>query len=446
MRTLALMLSLLMSYGVAFAQSGSHSIPYPSANHTPGSQQAGSAASESTIAGCLLGSAVTSNYVLTDKHTREIYVLQGNEPLLKEQVGHEVMLTGMASPVQPSNQKGSIGYISPSQPHRTATSAYAGAKALNFEVTHVQPLAVSCSQQTESEKAAIAASQAALGSTAQNPNATEPKVGYQAGAEPQGNQQISTPPAGPSGPTQPATGKTGNQGEAFPVTTTGSAGHVTPGNETQAGKAQEPGVQTGLGSVSGAASMNGPGAPPTAEQTVQTPTDAERIASSAQRAEINNSQHQLGVNAEPNYNQSAQQESAQANQSVTGPNYEQNRNPQTGTSLPGASQRITSGQHHREQQAEEHQQTHPTLVGCLQSGTGRDSHEFVLKEQASGTRYRLNASREELKDHVNHMVEVVGKPGHREGMSQAMAANNEAIFEVTGIQDLAPTCGASRPR
>jgi hypothetical protein len=392
-----------------------------------------------------MGSDVTSTYVVTDENTGEIYLLQGNDSLLKQNVGHEVIVTGAAYPVRPSDKKGSIGYISPSEPNRTGdTSANAGQKALNFDITHIQPVANNCSQQSESQKAAIAASQAALGSVkSNNPNAIEPKVGYHAQA-PQQTPGQQNPSAQDYGRPVAVTGKTGNEGEEFPATTTSSVGQVTPGEETQAGKAQAAGRQTGIGE-GGIRQPQAPtaaqGAPPAPEQAAQNPAAAERIASSAQRAEVNNSQHQLGVNAQPNYDQSAQQQTSQANQPVSG--YEQNRNPQNQTSLPGASQHIGGGQGHWQQEAEKNQNGQPTLVGCLTS-SGPSSHEFYLTEQKSGTRYRLDATREELKDHVNHLVELVGKPGNREKTSKAVASRNEPVFQVSGVQDLAPTCGAAR--
>jgi hypothetical protein len=116
------------------------------------------------------------------------------------------------------------------------------------------------------------------------------------------------------------------------------------------------------------------------------------------------------------------------------------RNPQNGTELPGASQHINGGQRERELQAEERQQTHPTLVGCV---VNSGKSQFFLTEQRSGTQYRLQASPEQLKDHVNHLVEVVGKPAHPEGAAKSVAGRDEQAFEVSGIQDLAPTCGAA---
>ncbi len=522
MRKPLFVLCIALASTALWAQQGSESKPFPAQHNTPGSRQGPGSFNQSTIQGCLAGSETTSTFVVTDEHTGEIYLLHGNDSLLKEQVGHDVMITGTAYPLRPSDKKGRVGYINPSAPNETATSNRAGEKGMNFDVSYVQPLANSCAQQTESQKSAIAASQAALGTVqSNNTSSTEPKVGYTAQSQSE-NQLVGCvsgsandlllsqpeqsrtyrlkgdtselkndlgkmvsitghlqPGSGPSrsGATEAApilqvtgtqviqdtcsylpnpghapiaaTGKTGNTGEAFPVTDTSTSGRNTPGNETQAGKAQAPGPQTALDAGGVPQPQNqtaAQGAPQTAEQTAQNPAAGERIASSAERAEINNSQHQLGVNAQPNYNQSAAQQTTQANQPVQGSPYEMNRNPQTGTRLPGESQTMRApkkGEQEKEKQAEERQRALPTLIGCLTS-TGKASHEFFLTEKNSGTRYRLLSSREELKDHVNHLVEVVGKPAGQKG--RAVAGGSEPQYDVSGIQDLAPTCGTPTRR
>ena len=281
-------------------QKGSHATStYPSSGAASAHQAPGNF-SQSSIQGCLMGSDVTSSYVLTAENTGEIYLLQGNDSLLKQNVGHEVIVTGTAYPIRPSDKKGSIGSISPSEPNRTGdTSANAGQKALNFDITHIQPVADNCSQQSESQKAAIAATQAALGRVkSNNPNGTEPKVGYHAQAPQQTPGQHNSP-AQDYGKPVAVTGKTGNEGEAFPATTTSSVGQATSGAETQAGKAQAAGRQTG-NDEGGVRQPQAPtaaqGTPPGPEHAAQNPGAAERIAGSAQRAEVTNSQHQLGVN------------------------------------------------------------------------------------------------------------------------------------------------------
>jgi len=368
---------LLLTVTAAVAKPWAESKPYPAPNNTPSSRQNAASFSQSTIQGCVMGSAVTSQYVLTGENTGEIYVLQGNDALLKEQVGHEVVMTGTATPIRPSNQKGTLGYISPNSSPERGTSSQ-GARALNFQVNFIQPIANQCRQQTESQKEAIAASQAALGSVqSENQTATEPDMGYAAqsqthntftgclsgGADDllltqqgehrtyrlQGNTAgLKTeigmlarvtgrlePGTGPSlsGATQPApvvqveqaqnlgepchylappgyaptpvTGGTGVEGEAENVSSTASEGVVTPGIETQAGRAQQAGRETGLTAGGVPQPQNqtaAQGAPPTAEQTAQNPAAAERMAAAA-RAELSNPEHQLGVNALPSYAQ-----------------------------------------------------------------------------------------------------------------------------------------------
>jgi hypothetical protein len=94
--------------------------------------------------------------------------------------------------------------------------------------------------------------------------------------------------------------------------------------------------------------------------------------------------------------------------------------------------------------SEQNQSSQPTLVGCLVSDGEGSGAGFFLTEKKSGTRYRLSGSTAQLKDHLNHLVEVVGKPANTEAGSTAVAARDEAVYEVTGVQDLAPTCSASR--
>ncbi len=208
-----------------------------------------------------------------------------------------------------------------------------------------------------------------------------------------------------------ATGKIGNKGEVQPVTSTASAGVTTPGFETQAGTAQRPGDQTNVaegGARPAGQTSAAPGAPVPAEQIGQNSASAERIASSAERAEINNSQHQLGVNAQPNYSQSAQQQTARANQAAN-----------TGSV----------------------KQSSPALTGCLTN----TAQGYVLTEQNSGATHRLRASGDMLKDHVNHLVEVTTKQSGA-GNSGAVAGGDSSLLPVTGIRDLAPTCSAHAGR
>ncbi len=520
MRTLRVMALLLLSANLLCGQANPAN-PRGVEQNTPGSRQGAANFSESTIQGCVLGSATTGQYILTDQNNGQVYVLQGNDPMLKEQVGHEVLMTGTATPMP--NRTG-VGAQSPSTPTTGGATKLAGKPGLNFDVTHIQRIADTCSQDTAGQRDAIAASQAALGGVgSENRGATEPRIGYAAQNQSREemigcvsgsrndlllNQQQQrrtyrlkgntgqlpsdlgklvkvtghmVPGTGPAvsgaqeqapifqvsgvqvlessctyqsppgvGPL-PATGKTGNSGEAFNVTTTESAGRVTPGNETQAGRAQEPGEQTGLtaGGVPQAQNRTAAqGAPNTAEQTAQNPDDAMKYRNAATESELSNPQQQLGVNAQPSnvgVQQQAQRESSQQTNRAAqeGQTYGTNRNTRNGTELPGASQQLNMPEHartKREGQAAEHHQTEATLVGCL-TGSG---HDFFLREQTTGTQYRLNATREDVKDHVNHLVELSGKPGNRTGAENSVAEKNQPVFDVTGVQDLAPTCGAPR--
>jgi hypothetical protein len=88
-KILGLITSLfLIAAPVAIAQQkGSHATPtYPSAGAASAHQGPGNF-SQSSIQGCLMGSDTTSSYVLTDENTGEIYLLQGNDSLLKQNVG-----------------------------------------------------------------------------------------------------------------------------------------------------------------------------------------------------------------------------------------------------------------------------------------------------------------------------------------------------------------------
>jgi hypothetical protein len=286
---------LLLAATAAVAQQGAESKPFPAEDNTPSSRQGAASFSRSTIQGCVTGSAVTGQYILTDENTGEIYVLQGNDALLKEQVGHEAVMTGTATPIRPSNQKGTLGYVSPNSSPARGTSSQ-GARALNFQVNLIQPIANQCRQQTESQKEAIAASQAALGSVqSQNQNATEPYIGYAAQSQ---TQNAFTGCISGSADDLLLT----QEGEHRTYRLRGNRAGLKTEVETQAGRAQQPGRKTGLTAGGVPQPLNitaAQGAPPTAEQTAQNPAAAERIAVAAQRAELSNPQQQLGVNAQP---------------------------------------------------------------------------------------------------------------------------------------------------
>ncbi len=94
-----------------------------------------------------------------------------------------------------------------------------------------------------------------------------------------------TPPPGSA--TSAVVGKSGNQQVAVPDTTTGTAGKVTPGYQTEAGVAQAPGTNTMPRTPARAPLPHSqPGAPPIWEQAGQNPNSADVMAEAAARGEV----------------------------------------------------------------------------------------------------------------------------------------------------------------
>ncbi len=96
----------------------------------------------------------------------------------------------------------------------------------------------------------------------------------------------------PGAVTDSITGKTGNEGVAVPDTTTGTAGETTPGYQTEAGIAQQPGKHTEPATKPNAVGDHpspppqGPGAPPDWEKAGENPASANTMAEAAARAEV----------------------------------------------------------------------------------------------------------------------------------------------------------------
>ncbi len=91
----------------------------------------------------------------------------------------------------------------------------------------------------------------------------------------------------PSSAADSITGKTGNEGVAIPDTTTGTAGETTPGYQTEAGIAQQPGTHTEPSTPGAKANpRSAPGAPPDWEKAGENPRNANTMAEAAQRAEM----------------------------------------------------------------------------------------------------------------------------------------------------------------
>ena len=93
-KTVMLLLALLVSSAWLTAQE------YPQT----GSSQAGNAAGQNTIQGCLQGS--NGSYTLTaDSGTT--YQLQGDASMLSKHVGHDVQITGTSSGAGPASSEAS---------------------------------------------------------------------------------------------------------------------------------------------------------------------------------------------------------------------------------------------------------------------------------------------------------------------------------------------------
>jgi hypothetical protein len=129
-----------------------------------------------------------------------------------------------------------------------------------------------------------------------------------------------TTPLSPQNPNaiSSVTGKAGMEEIAANASTTRSAGRVTPGNQTEAGEAQQLGVYSGVkpGERNQPASR-GRLAPPLWDQVGQDQPTADLSAAAAQRAEEQPNET-LGVNALPSYANPKLPEGAPATQGSTG--------------------------------------------------------------------------------------------------------------------------------
>lgn len=220
----------------------------------------------------------------------------------------------------------------------------------------------------------------------------------------------------------PATGKAGVQGKAETVTSTATAEQVTPGVQTQTGISQNPakGGQTPATPVHPTESQAAPPNP-----NVQNPEEAQRIANAAKQAELSN-QAQLGVNAQPNYSNA---NNPQANAQAVANAAQQERGQASGSEqvFKGGEKQAPSGQTNQNPGA-------PILTGCL----SQDGAQFWLAEQG-GNRVRLAGDDAKLNEHVNHMVQVVGKRIENQSPSVSGIGEGTAV-QVQAIQDVSPTC------
>ena len=429
---------------------------------------------QSTIHGCVIGSE--PNFALTDTGTGQVFLLHGNQPSLKDHVGHEVVLTGNAS---------YANYHTPTdRPETVATAGRQGRQ--DFDVVNIVDVASSCqSGSAVNAQQAVATSQAALGSVSNNPAGTEPQVGYagenmQSGtslegclsrggsdnfvlSEPawdrhypvQGNNaalsqnvgrwvrlqgvlkpQPGNPSAAPtfeasgvqmlrascteqSAPGESpmsAGGKTGNRGDAIPESSTATAGTPTPAWQSDAGRAQQPGKHT-IPDSTAPQNQAKYGAPPNWEQVGQGRQTADNHSAKVEQTEVGSSYGTLGVQGNrPAYDNT--QQGKYPNGENTGLR-----------KMPANEAKYNRAPNEGEQ----------TVSGCLKKSGDR----YLLHELNNGGTLRLAATADQLDPHVNHLVEISGGHTPRGTQGQIGAKESADEFRVHGIRDLAATCGAS---
>jgi hypothetical protein len=238
-----------------------------------------------------------------------------------------------------------------------------------------------------------------------------------------------------TGQVSPATGKTGPQHEAMNVTSTQNPRQTTPGVQTERGVEQNPSNPTrpqkyGANAGGSAPLTASQGAPANPNANPDNPESAQRIANAAQQSELSNSQATLGVNAQPNYSNS---QNPQANAQATANTAQQER----GQAAAGDAANPKGGAQQSGQNAQQASSTGsaPVFTGCLtQSG-----NSYVLTEKSSNEKFKIAGDTSKLKDHVNHMVQIVGNKTGTFGPAVGTSGDYQTLT-VQAIQDAAPTC------
>lgn len=239
-----------------------------------------------------------------------------------------------------------------------------------------------------------------------------------------------------TGQIAPATGKAGNEEQALNVTTTRNPRQSTPGVQTEHGVEQNPSTSErpqkyGANAGGSAPLTASQGAPVNPNANPDNPDNAQRMANAAQQAELNNSAT-LGVNAQPNY---ANAQNPQANAQAVANTAQQER----GQAAAGDAANPKGGQ---QQAAHEGGQPlapgtggAPVFTGCL-TQSGKD---YFLVEKSSNEKFKIAGDTSKLKDHVNHMVQIVGNKTGTYGPAVGSSGDYQTLF-VKAIQDAAPTC------
>lgn len=236
----------------------------------------------------------------------------------------------------------------------------------------------------------------------------------------------------------PATGKTGNAGTAFNVTTDANPRATTPGVETEHGAQQNPSDKErpqkyGANSGGAAPLTASQGAPTNPNANPDNPDSAQRIANAAQQSELSDSQSTLGVNAQPNYSNS---QNPQANAQAIANQAQQERGHAAAgdaANPKGGQPQAAGGQNG--QQLTPGTGPAPVFTGCLT----QNGNSYVLTEKASNEKFQIGGDTSKLKDHVNHMVQIVGNKTGTYGPAVGSSGTTQTLF-VQAIQDTAPTC------
>ncbi|MGH9642358.1 MAG: hypothetical protein ACRD3Q_08015 [Terriglobales bacterium] len=232
---------------------------------------------------------------------------------------------------------------------------------------------------------------------------------------------------------RPVTGGTGTEGTAFNVSSTASLGQPTPGVETEPGVKQNPSMAEGVANF-GANRNTRPtysesqGAPP--DPRMENPQEAERIANSATRSELNNSS-QLGVNAQPNY---AGESNPQQTQQFTANEAQQQRGQATGSTqvLRGGGQNANTSATANEEAGPGNS---PVFTGCIE----QRNNKLVLVESATNQMFEVDAQGRNVGSFVNQQVRIVGNYTGIYGPAIGTAGNS-AVVHVESINAAPGSC------
>ena len=221
----------------------------------------------------------------------------------------------------------------------------------------------------------------------------------------------------------PATGGAGAEGTALNTTTTATVGQTTPGLETEAGVNQNPSMTVPLRNFGAytaplAQRTSSQGAPP--DPRYENPAEAERIANSATRSEMQNTR-QLGVNAEPNY---AGESNPQQTEQLTANEATQMRGQATDSTrvLQGGAGAAANSNREAQPSGVENASV---FTGCV----SQHDNQLMLVETATQQQFRLEG--ENLGQYVNQQVQIAGSLTGTYGPAVGTAGNGATVHVMT---------------